>query len=99
MAVLMAALKRSTTGAFVARKVVPKDIRIEYAARHGIGWEEKFYLAPTVSDHEAKARYGEWLAEIETRIGQLRAAKKAGGQPLSRRNAYALAGRWYVWFI
>ena len=99
MALLMAGLKKSTTGAFVARKVIPKDIRSEYAARYGMAWEEKFYLAPTVSEHEAKARFGEWLADIETRIGQLRAAKKAGPQPLTRQNAYALAGRWYAWFI
>jgi integrase len=99
MAVVMTALRRSKTGAFVARKVIPKDIRIEYAARYGMAWEEKFYLAPTVSDHEAKARFGGWLADIETRIGQLRAAKEAGTQPLSRRNAYALAGRWYAWFV
>ena len=99
MAVVMTALNRSRSGAFVARKVIPKDIRSEYAARYGMAWEEKFYLAPTVSDHEAKARFGEWLADIETRIGQLRAAKEAGPQPLSRQNAYALAGRWYAWFI
>ena len=99
MAVVMTSLNRSRSGAFVARKVIPKDIRSEYAARYGMAWEEQFYLAPTVSTHEAKARFGEWLADIETRIGQLRAAKEAGPQPLSRQNAYALAGRWYAWFI
>ncbi len=99
MALQMAALKRSTTGAFVARKVIPKDIRAEYAARYGVGWEEKFHRKSEISEHEAKARFGEWLAEIETRIGQLRATKAAGPQPLSRQNAYALAGRWYAWFI
>jgi len=31
MALLMAKLKRSTTGAYVARKVIPKVIRSEYA--------------------------------------------------------------------
>ncbi len=99
MALLMAGLKRSTTGAFVARKVIPKDIRVEYAARYGVAWEAKFYLSPGVSEHEAKARFGEWLADIETRIGYLRAAKELGPRPLTRQNAYGLAGRWYVWFI
>ena len=47
----------------------------------------------------AKARVGEWLAEIETRIGALRAAKNGEGQPLTRRNAQALTGRWYAWFV
>ena len=99
MALQMAALKRATSGAFVARKVIPKDIRAEYAVRFGVGWEEKFHRAAGISEHEAKARFGEWLAEIETRIGQLRATKAAGPQPLTRHNAYALAGRWYGWFI
>ena len=99
MALLMAKLNRSTTGAYVARKVIPKDIRSEYAARYGMAWEEKFYLGPSVSEHEAKARFGEWLADIETRIGKLRAARQQAPEPLTRQNAYALAGRWYAWFI
>jgi integrase len=99
MALLMTKLKRSTTGAYVARKVIPKDIRADYVARFGMAWEEKFYLHPSASEHEAKARFGEWLADIETRIGRLRAAKNQAPEPLTRRNAYALAGRWYAWFI
>ena len=58
-----------------------------------------FYLEPSVSQHEAKARFGEWLADIETRIGKLRAARQQAPEPLTRQNAYALAGRWYAWFI
>lgn len=99
MALLMAKLNRSSTGAYVARKVIPKDIRADYAARYGMAWEEKFHLAPPASEHEAKARFGEWLADIETRIGQLRAARQHAPEPLTRQNAYALAGRWYAWFI
>jgi integrase len=99
MALLMAKLNRSSTGAYVARKVIPKDIRSDYAARYGIAWEEKFYLGPSVSEHEAKARFGEWLADIETRIGRLRAARQQAPEPLTRQNAYALTGRWYAWFI
>ena len=99
MVLLVAKLKRSTTGAYVARKVIPKDIRSDYAARYGMAWEEKFYLGPSVSQHEAKARFGEWLADIETRIGKLRAARQQAPEPLTRQNAYALAGRWYAWFI
>ena len=99
MALLMAKLNRSTTGAYVARKVIPKDVRTDYAARYGMSWEEKFYLGASVSEHEAKARFGEWLADIETRIGKLRAARQQAPEPLTRQNAYALAGRWYAWFI
>src|SRR4051794_7681863 len=99
MALPMAALTRTSTGAYVARKVIPKDIRPEYAAKYGNAWEAKFRLESGVSDYEARARFGEWLADIETRIGSLRATKKNGPQPLTRRNAYALAGLWYEWFI
>lgn len=99
MALLMAGLTRTSTGTYVARKVIPKDIRSEYAARYGNAWEEKFRLDKGASDYEARARFGEWLADIETRIGRLRAAKTKGPQPLTRQNAYALAGRWYAWFL
>ena len=99
MALLMTKLNRSKTGAYVARKVIPKDIRVDYAARFGMAWEEKFYLGPSASEHEAKARFGEWLSDVETRIGRLRAARKQAPEPLTRKNAYALAGRWYAWFI
>jgi integrase len=99
MALLMTKLNRTRTGAYVARKGIPKDVRPDYAARYGMAWEEKFYLEPTVPQHEAKARFGEWLADIETRIARLRAARKQAPQPLTRQNAYALAGRWYSWFI
>ena len=87
MAVLMAGLKRTTTGAYASRKVIPRDVRPAYAAKYGNAWEEKFYLEPGVSEHEARARFGEWLADIETRVGALRAAAKNGAQPLTRQSA------------
>jgi integrase len=95
----MVALKRRKAGGYAARKVIPKEIREEYARLYGMGWEEKLSLPPGTAPHEAKARHGEWLAEVETRIGALRAHKNGRGQPLTRRNAQALAGRWYAWFI
>ncbi|MGM4957816.1 tyrosine-type recombinase/integrase [Bradyrhizobium sp. 604_D8_N2_3] len=95
----MAGLSKTSTGTYTARKAIPKDIRDAYAAKYGNAWEEKFRLNGGASPHEARARYGEWLADIETRIGSLRAAKKNGPQPLTRQNAYALSGRWYAWFI
>ena len=99
MAARMSGLKRSPSGAYGARKVIPKDVRVAYASRFGLAWEEKFYLSSAVSEHEAKARFGEWLAEIETRVAQLRARNAASPLPLTRREAHGLAGRWYVWFI
>ena len=50
-------LEKSKSGAFAARKAIPTDVR-----------DEKLRVPAGVSPHEAKARYGEWLAEIETRI-------------------------------
>jgi integrase len=99
MAPFMVALKRRKAGGYAARKVIPKDVREDYAALYGMGWEEKLSIPTGTSPHEAKARHGEWLAEIETRIGALRAAKNGERQSLTRLNAHALAGEWYRWFI
>ena len=86
MASMMVALKRQKAGGFAARKVVPKDVRDEYARIYGVGWEEKLSIPAGCSHHEARRPSAvEWLAEIETRIGALRALKKGEGQPLTRR--------------
>ena len=66
---------------------------------YGVSWEEKLSISASTPAHEAKAKAGEWLAEIETRIGALRAAKNGERQSLTRLNAHALAGEWYRWFI
>ena len=99
MAAFMVALKRRKNGGYAARKVIPKDVRQEYASLYGMGWEEKLSIPASTPPHEAKAQHGEWLAEIETRIAALRAAKTGAKQPLTRRNAHALGGEWYRWFI
>jgi integrase len=99
MAAFMVALKRRKSGGYAARKVIPKDVRQEYASLYGMGWEEKISIPASTPPHEAKARHGEWLAEIETRIATLRAAKTGAKQPLTRRNAHALGGDWYRWFL
>lgn len=99
MALQMTRLTRSPTGAYVARKAIPEAVRKAYAARYGNAWEEKFHLGAGASQHEARARFGEWLAEIEIRIASLKAANTDGPRPLTRQSAYALAGRWYYWFL
>ena len=55
MAPFMVALKRRKAGGYAARKVIPKDIREEYARLYGMGWEEKLSLPPGIAPHEAKA--------------------------------------------
>lgn len=99
MAVRMVALVRSKNGEFVARKGIPADVREPCARLYGVKWEEQLKLPAGTSKHEAKKRLGEWSAEFETRIAALRATANGEGQPLTRLNAIALAGRWYTWFI
>jgi hypothetical protein len=61
--------------------------------------EAQLKLSADTPKHEAKARLGEWQAEIETRIATLRAKKNGEGQPLTKLDVLALAGRWYTSFV
>jgi integrase len=99
MALRMVALGRAKDGRWFARKAVPEDVREEYARLYGIKREVHLKLPRDTPKHEAKARLGEWEAEVETRIATLRARRNGEGQPLTRLNAIALAGRWYNWFV
>ncbi len=73
--------------------------RVAHARHYAVSWEEKLNIPAGTSLHEAKARCGEWIADIENRIATLRAAANGEGQPLTKHNAHALAGRWYSWFL
>ena len=48
---------------------------------------------------EIKVRVGEFTAMVESRIEAIRAAKRGEGQSLTQRQALALAGEWYVWYV
>jgi integrase len=95
----MVALNRAADGRWVARKGIPEDVRDEYARLYGYKREAPLKLPAGTPRHEAKTRLAEWEAEIETRIATLRAKKNGEGQPLTKLNAIALAGRWYNWFV
>jgi integrase len=99
MALRMVALNRAADHRWFARKGIPKDVREEYAHLYGVSREAHLKLPADTPKHEAKARLGEWEAEIETRIATLRAQRNGEGQPLTKLNAIALAGRWYTWFV
>jgi hypothetical protein len=99
MALRMVALNRAVDNRWFARKGIPEDVREEYAQLYGVRREAQLRLAADTPRHEAKARLGEWEAEIETRIATLRAKRNGQGQPLTKLNAIALAGRWYTWFV
>jgi hypothetical protein len=62
-------------------------------------WEELFKRPAATSPSAAKVAWAEWCAEIDTRVATLRAAANGEGQPLTQRNALALAGKWYSWFL
>lgn len=99
MALRMIALNRAADGRWFARKGIPKDVREAYARLYGLKREDHLKLPASTSRPEAKARLGEWAAEVETRIATLRSTAKGEGQPLTKLNAIALAGRWYSWFV
>jgi integrase len=99
MAVRMPALNQLKNGQFLTRKVIPRDVRDAYARLYGVLGETQLRQPADIPRHEAKTRHLEWTAEIETRIETLRAQEKGVGQPLSRLDAIALAGHWYIWYI
>ena len=73
MALRMVALSRAADGRWFARKGIPVDVRDEYARLYGVRREAHLKFPAGTPHHEAKARRGEWEAEIETRIATLRA--------------------------
>jgi integrase len=46
-----------------------------------------------------RREFNEWLAEIETRIANIRAQQKGEGISLTRLQGRALSGQWYDWFV
>lgn len=99
MALRMVALNRLSDNRWFARKVIPEDVRQDYQRLYGTKREAHLKLSADTPRHEAKARLGEWAAEVETRIATLRSQRKGEGQPLTKLNAIALAGRWYNGFV
>jgi integrase len=87
------------SGSIKVRKGIPKDVRAEYQRLYGPGREATLTLPGGTRPHDAKIRISEWTAEVESRIATIRAARKGEGQSLSQRQAFALAGEWYVWYV
>ncbi|MGL3211128.1 tyrosine-type recombinase/integrase [Bradyrhizobium sp. BR 1433] len=99
MALRMVALNRLADNRWIARKVIPQDVREEYARLYRVKREVHLKLPADTPKHEAKVRLAEWVSEVETQIATLRAKRNGEGQPLTKLNAIALAGRWYTWFV
>jgi hypothetical protein len=87
----------SKSRSIITRKAIPKDVRAEYQRLYGQRWEAKLSLPAGTRD--AKVRIGEFTSEVESRIATIRAAKRGEGQSLTQRQALALAGEWYVWYV
>src|SRR5262245_22259070 len=99
MSFKMVALTRcKQSGAYIARKGIPGDVRDAYEKLHGSRWEAKFYARGNVPLHEVKRRFSEWQAELSSRIDALRRMARGEGRGLTHREAHALAGEWYAWF-
>lgn len=99
MRLKMVSLTRKSNGAFVARKGIPADVRERYSKQYGARFEVKFYASGRTPIGEVKRRFAEWSAEAEERIASLRRVTTGEGVPLSHREAHALAGEWYAWFV
>jgi hypothetical protein len=95
MAFTMPKLKRFKSGAFSARKVIPKDVRDAYCKQFGGGWEERFYAQAGTPLGEAKRALNDWLAEIERRVAAIRDDASGKGRTLTPREALGLADEWY----
>jgi integrase len=85
--------------AITVRKGIPKDVRDEYQRLYGQRWEAKLTLPAGMRPQDAKVRISEFSAQVESQIGAIRATQRGEGQSLTQRQAFALAGEWYVWFV
>src|ERR1700674_4748036 len=84
-------------GGFIGRKVIPFDVRNEYAKLHGQRTEERLNTGP-MPVLLARAKHRDWSSEIEARFANIRAERKGEGRTLTPKEARALAGEWYCWF-
>ena len=91
-------LAPTKNGGFIARKVIPFDVRDEYASLYGQRTEERLNTGP-LPVSIARAKHREWSSEIEARIANIRSARKGEGRTLTPQQARGLAGEWYHWFI
>jgi hypothetical protein len=99
MTIAMAALTRSKSGAYTARKGIPKDVQDEYERLYGQRWEVKLSLPADTRPQDAKARFAEWLSKVEAQIAAIRDKRAGIARTLSEREARALAGEWYRDFV
>jgi integrase len=99
-AIRMTSLRRSPNGDWLARKMIPEDVRAGYKATFGVSQEARFRAPASTRADVAKQAFRDWDAEVTSRIERLRAQARGEGLPtLTHRQSRALAGDWYVWFV
>ena len=69
-------------GGFIARKVIPLDVREAYAKLYGQRTEERLNTGP-MPVSLARAKHREWSSEIEARIANIRAQRNGDGRALT----------------
>lgn len=95
----MVNLRQDSKGNFIARRRLPDDVRAQYGRLYGARHEAKFSTPAATDKHEALRKFHEWQAEVEGRIQSIRKAQRGEGIDLDRKNASALAGEWYHWWV
>ncbi len=95
----MAHLHQKTNGSYSARRRLPEDVREEYGRLYGARFEAKFSAPASVGRQVAGQKFRTWDAEITQRIETIRRVLRGEGIDLDRKQAVALAGEWYKWFV
>src|SRR5258708_2342241 len=65
----------------------------------GVRSEELFHERADCPPPTAQVLHSEWIARIKSQIEALRAKQRGEGHDLTHRQAHALAGEWYRWFV
>ncbi len=96
----MTTLRRAPNGDWFSRKIIPQDVRTAYRDTFGVSQEARFRCPASTREGQAKQEFRDWDAEITSRIERLRSEARGEGLPsLTQRQARALAGDWYAWFV
>jgi hypothetical protein len=100
MTIRMTTLRRAPNGDWFARRMIPEDVREAYRAAFRVSQEARFRSPAGTREGQAKQEFREWDAEVASRIERLRAEARGEGLPsLTHRQAHALAGEWWIWFL
>jgi hypothetical protein len=99
MGFVLPAVKKTKNGAEIVRQVIPQDVRDEYERLYNKRWRSGGVPNPGHPPGEQKRGCAEFIAEINRRIETIRATQRGDGITLSHRDALALAGEWYRWFV